>query len=1362
MLGRKSILLSLSICVLFINFVRGEDNHGRAPLLQTSLNEPWQDLQPAVNQAEGLDSIIQKVRALQPGALEAYCQWLENNPERKARPAAKAAVGNTAKDAAAANPTSASGVDDFSGSVNTQINHPADAGETATTGEQAITSEQTATSEPATGSEQVETPGQANAGSGISSGGSAAGEAANPAPRRQAEKQKPARISERQRTMRQLAFFAGLVEDARDYAGKALYNPEYDKIHLHNLIRDALLRDSEQNSLAIEAVNLISRAWCEADSLVKTRDGLFQVYQDEIRQGKVSDATRLAWSLIRVGASHPDTRVKPGSFRFDRGGAEIELRHMGAEFVIRLDEKDYKKQVRAEVDGYRFRSGWPVLFQKPFGWMAELAQEMRRSGIAPEEEREWDVMEAPEGLIALAVPDNGGSWWGVPSLAFYRGELREVQSIPLPDDAANIAEEFTGAAKRLHDGIMGDESIPEALRQAFNPVLRGTYLPIDPRDYFDSDFCRRLIEADYLESHVSPLPPERVEELAAFRRALAKIDNGYDRFKVLLDEGETLVAVAKPGVDFQDSVGDEVRDPETGETLSRYQWRWEGADETGFHSPLPGRQLNALSVVEYYPGKHGIKPKGVPEVTEVWHALKGKLATYRKGAAAAEGNPEKWLEAVTLDMRGRRDDVSGPLGWNSPLHVPVRDDQGDPVLVATLNGVVPSPNFTGYPVPAERRAAEEEWLDNAARIFSTPGELALIYQVFFRYCSDSPLPETPNLIGSHYGLSDTHQTVYESLERRWVGRLIGDCDDLAEFFQNLADRQGKLCQVMQLPSHAAAGYLEETPEGDYAFVVLQTGPVLRFVSHSREGAVEKAYRHFEDNVGDTQFTIAAVPVLLRFADEETRTPFVLSARIYWDGDYAEDMIRVQEFWHLHTYSAGVLAMEKLLGGDREVGNIKELASLYERVGEYEKSAALRREELAEVKEDPQATLSALLDISLLHIAAKDKPAALGTLAEMGDLLEKLRKERPEMYRRAAAFRSSWAGALSRLGEPERAWELVRHDVDEAWKKDGKFSDTLLRTLVTMYDRMSIQRDVSEAEGKRADREAMRIRYCVRSALAKAFGKDYFSADDSYNKISSRYFLLGRYGVAVAGRKAGLSSLCLDGPYPGGERDHTARGEDLSELDWEWFRVMPRLYLAFAMEMLDRDENPELYDPVMARNCLEKVRGSAKLGAGLGSNVTSQDAIIKSDLVLSFLNRDLSAFNEVMAMVRDKNYASLYDDAAVVFGSYCGLVPLAEFDAWIEAFHRFFPGRQHYFKAAYRAMDKEHFGHAERLAEATPRFFPGDALLAGEVAGLKGAVDRLRKVRLEQGWDDRDWAALPGSALEPAAATWLREIVDVID
>lgn len=1153
--------------------------------------------------------------------------------------------------------------------------------------------------------------------------------------------------------LKSLDEFASMIESAESHAETALGNTDYSADHFRSLMTKALDSDDE-DALALEALEAIVAAWRRGDDIVRRREELFGQYQDEALHGRISKGTRLAWSLIRVGASRPDTAVLSNSFRHDADGAEISLRYLGADIHLALTADDYQSQVRATVDGYRFRTGWAVLFQKPLGWMASMAKAMREAGVAENAHAEWIVMEAPEGLIALAPPE-GDSPWDVPEAAFFRGAARQVSPLPPPPEAGRMKEIFFAAAKALHDGVMADESIPQPIRKALKPVLAGTYSAIDPRDYFDNEFCRRLIEADYLEAHIGPLVPERAAELAAYRDALAKLEAGLDLFAVDMGGGERLVAQTRPDMDLRSQEEADYSDNETGETLYRYLWRWEKQDETAFHSPLPSRYLYAMSVLERYDGRHASRPRGVPSATEVWHALQGKLAAYRVGDTRATGDSDAWLEAVVLDARGRRESNSGPLGWNFPLFVPVRDDQGDPVLLATLRGVVPSPDFSGLSDMSERRRAQDEWLDQAARVLPTPGELALIYQQFFRYCSDSPLPELPNLIGSHYGLSDTHQTVYQSLERRWVGRLIGDCDDLAEFFQNIADRQGKLCHVMQLPAHAAAGYLEEDPDGGYQFIVLQTGPVLRFTDATRDGAVEKAYRYFDDEEGGSQFTQAAVPLLLRFAEEDTRTPFVLSARIYWDRDYAEDMIQVQEYWHLHTYSAGVAAMERMLESDREVGSLKELASLYERVGLFDKSEAVRLEELAAVEGDPLAELSTLMDIAQLHVHANDKPKAMDALGRMEKVFRDLRDSSSPLYNRALWFRSSWAALLSRLGEPDRAWPLVRHDVEESMKYEGRFSDMVLRTLVAMYDRMSIQRD--EDPERSLPRESAEIRLQVRAALAKAFGPGYFKADDSYNKIHSRYYWLGRYGVSAAGRKAGLESLWLDGPYPTTSREHDKREEDLTEADWEWFRVMPRLYLNFGLEMLDRDDYPELYDPVGARRCLELVQRAIDKGSAVGSNVMGEDSLVKSELILSFFNRDRETFDRKMTLVRGKDYSSLYDDAALAFGTHCGLLPLSQFSGWIEAFHRFFPGRQHYFKAAYHAMDKGHFDHAVMLARATAKFFPDDPLMAEEAASLVEAVERMRAKKLERGWDDRDWTRHRTPADESAA--WRRDMVE---
>lgn len=1134
----------------------------------------------------------------------------------------------------------------------------------------------------------------------------------------------------------QLVKFNKLVNDAFSYADAALSNPDYDRTRFHDFILSALAADSRSNALAVQAVDLIADAWKNADSLAKTRDTLLAQYQDEIRRGNIGAGTRLAWGLIRIGASHSDVRVVPGSLDYSPDIAKIQLRYLGADVAIQLDAADYRERFRATVNGYNFRSGWPVLFQKPLAWMVEIAKAMQADGISPEYHNEWDVMEAPEGVIALAVSGQSKKR-EIPLRAYYQDALRNVSAIPMPASAGLLTEQFRTAAKALHDGIMADESISLPLRQVLEPILHGTYGSIDKRDYFDNDFCRRLIEADYLETQVENLGPERKAELEQYRQALAKIEAGIDRFAVELDDDGVLVAISRPEIDRPNGDAMDERDPETGENLSPWEWRWEKKDATVFHSPLPGRSIYAFSVLETYPGKHTARPRGVPATTEVWHAVKGKLAAYRDGDVAASGDVGRWLEAVTLDAAGRRDGNVGPLGWNFPLYVPVRDDQGDPVLIATLNGVVTSPDFNGISEGALRRAAHDQWLDTAARVLATPGELALIYQLFFRYCSDSPLPEMPNLIGSHRGLSDTHQTVHQSLERRWVGRLIGDCDDLAEFFQNLAVRQGKLSHVMQLPAHAAAGWLEDDPDGGYQFIVLQSGPALRFTADTRPAAVEKAYRHFEDEVGASHFTAAAVPLLLRFRDDDTRMAFVLSARIYWDRDYAEKMITVQSHWHLHAFSAAVKIMEEMVKTDREVGNLKELASLYEMVGDYEKSADMRDNELVAVVDDPQATLSTLLDIAYLHVRDKNKPDAMLALEAMQEKFADARADNRSLYERSTSFRSSWASLLARLGEPEQAWKFLEPDVKDAWRRDGKLSDTMLRTLVALYDRMSIQRD--RAGDRDLTESETKSRQDLRAALARAFGKDYFSADDSYNKIHSRYFLLGRYGIAVTGRHAGMEALWKDGPYPEKSRAHADRTEDLNEEDWEWLRIMPRLYLAYGLEKLDKEEYPELYDPVGAERCLELIDRAILKGSGFGSNVMGRDAQIKSHLVLSFLDNDLDSYKKVMELVRDRNYSSLDDDVALVFGAYCGLIPEADFAPWLDAFHTFFPKRQHYFKAAYRALEKGYYDHGVMLAKATANFFPDDQLLVDEAAALEQSAEKLRKRQKERGWQNPEWA-----------------------
>jgi tetratricopeptide (TPR) repeat protein len=439
-------------------------------------------------------------------------------------------------------------------------------------------------------------------------------------------------------------------------------------------------------------------------------------------------------------------------------------------------------------------------------------------------------------------------------------------------------------------------------------------------------------------------------------------------------------------------------------------------------------------------------------------------------------------------------------------------------------------------------------------------------------------------------------------------------------------------------------------------------------------------------------------------------------------------------------------MEGMVAEDKEIGNIKELGSLYERVGEYEKSADLRRSELEMVRGNPAASLSTLLEIAQLHVQDKDREKALAALGEMEEVMRDLirRDDAPEFFR-AMTFRSYWAMHLARLGQPDRAWQMVRYDATMTKRQLGRIAEPVLMTMVVLYDRMCMQRDSGRLPGG----AALLAMEEVRKELNEAFGKGYFRTDDSYNAIINRYFVLGRYAVADAGREGGLERLRRDGPYPGASKDHTLRSRGLNDEDWEWLRITPQLYLAMGMEMLDQDEYPELYDPAGAKPLLEDVRRAVARGTGLGSDVAGGDDRVKAEMTLAFLNNDLPAFRLAMREVKEKNYSSLYDDAAMTFGLNCGLIPLEDFPAWTEAFHEFFPGSQHYFKVVYRAIDKEHYDHALVMAEATARFFPEKRLLSEEEAFVRSIVPGLKERKARRA-GRIDAAEEVEAVLEPAA------------
>jgi hypothetical protein len=133
---------------------------------------------------------------------------------------------------------------------------------------------------------------------------------------------------------------------------------------------------------------------------------------------------------------------------------------------------------------------------------------------------------------------------------------------------------------------------------------------------------------------------------------------------------------------------------------------------------------------------------------------------------------------------------------------------------------------------------------------SSLGEVPFV-QVF-----DSPLDTARGLLGSKAQSGDIHQTAYQSLDRELGGKYLGDCDDLAEIFQQITRRQGKQSFVLGLPGHAACGWVQKTDDG-YRMEFADTGPARFGEGAELEKVVEETERTYDDR-GTMDFDPKAV------------------------------------------------------------------------------------------------------------------------------------------------------------------------------------------------------------------------------------------------------------------------------------------------------------------------------------------------------------------------------------------------------------------------------------------------------------------------------------------------------------------------
>jgi len=389
---------------------------------------------------------------------------------------------------------------------------------------------------------------------------------------------------------------------------------------------------------------------------------------------------------------------------------------------------------------------------------------------------------------------------------------------------------------------------------------------------------------------------------------------------------------------------------EVGNAFGRVGVLLRSATRCGYLVELPPPQFfpepKGLGLaVTLAPGSDPESPLADVLAAEVWAGERVVASWSRERGFAADG--DGWRAILPESVRtGRGALLAGSL----PPHVLVRTLAGDVRFLATAHGVLTPPR-DGSVAEADRFLAE------AAKVLPDAAHLDLIGNTLFRYSFDSPDPRYPLLVGDQTINGEIHQDAAQTLATVVGGIVRGDCDDLAELYQQILERQGKHAHLMSLPRHCAVCWIE--PAGDQWLArVLQTGPGLQFLGAEPSQCLALAYQEF---AGGSVVDTNQLGILLRFSGENVRTPYVLGWRVYAEPAYSDVMVDVQRDWHFHTFRNGYEKMKALVAaGDEDNANFRELSGLCQATGQFAQSAHYLAQAIERVR-DPDAAVNLAIE-----------------------------------------------------------------------------------------------------------------------------------------------------------------------------------------------------------------------------------------------------------------------------------------------------------------------------------------------------------------------------------------------------------------
>jgi len=721
------------------------------------------------------------------------------------------------------------------------------------------------------------------------------------------------------------------------------------------------------------------------------------------------------------------------------------------------------------------------------------------------------------------------------------------------------------------------------------------------------------------------------------------------------------------------------------------------------------------------------------------------LASWTK-AAGFTSNREIWRQAYPgkphkgVDPNGLADAM--------PPHMVLTALNGDIIRLYTAHGTLQPPK-DGSTQDAERFLAE------AAKSLPDPAHLDLIGEYILAYVYDSPDSRFPFLVGNRQVKSDIHQTALQTIATATCGMIRGDCDDLSELYQAIAERQGRTAHVISLPQHAAMAFAEKKENGNWHTYLLQTGPALEFSDPKLETALEKLYKSFDEG---ESFDPNGLGLLLRFSGENTRGPWRLSWRIFSEPEYAKTMIDVQRDWHYQTYQRGINKMKKLIAdGDTDNANYRELSGLYSFTGQYADAVQYHQEAIKRTT-DPENRLSLSVElVQHLFDAKQDEQARKAALDVLDQQLPALKKDpafREKIAQTQAQVGLGLAGALVHGKAYDLALRALKDtQLDDMaakitqvgeWLNSPKFNQRSwdnapqllgMRRLFLMYSGIAVEvLDGIPQDELTTNADLQLLARSLQDWLTTIAFHDIDEPEDAL----SRYSIAGRFYGAMLGEDNLMKLIdSVELPKKNG-RDHAKRIGGLAQLqlDLPFVKLSVPFWSAQLMQLFERERTTLDKKQVTLLAKQVKTSYDASKALGLEHNLFERNLHLVQ-VINAMISQDANLLRERLKWVKEKDDKRLRDDTAQWLGDVARFVPLDWYQQVIQIWKDELNYKPKYFWIAWRAALNGAPQHALKVAEFAKNEFKDDLSFAEEYDFMKALFAQPK-------------AAVPTVKAEPAA------------